>query len=182
MDLASKIEALLFYRAEAVSKQTLTGWLKVDDETLAGGLAILRERLRQRGVRLLVLEDQVTLSTAPELAELLQAVAAEERSTELGKATLETLTIVVYHGPVSRPAIDQIRGVNSSFSLRHLLARGLIERFNPEGDSRRWLYRPTLDLLRHLGLEQLTDLPEYATVQTEIKNFLTVANHHEETA
>ena len=82
--------------------------------------------------------------------------------------------MVVYQGPVSRPEIDQVRGVNSSFILRNLMVRGLVERVTSEKDSRRYLYQPTLDLLRHLGLEKISDLPEYEEVKKELANFLTI--------
>jgi len=179
MELAGKIEALLFYRAEAVTKAELAKWLSVAPEELADGLNELRQSLTG-GLRLLELNEKVELVTAPELSDLIRALTQEEFAPELGKATLETLTIIAYQGPISRSTIDRIRGVNSSFSLRQLMIRGLIEREAATSGPRQFLYRPTLDLLRHLGLEKMSDLPEYQTVQNETRAFLTASQKTDE--
>ncbi len=77
------------------------------------------------------------------------------------------MTIVLYRGPIARSQIDYIRGVNSTFTLRNLLIRGLIERIPNPKDSRGFLYRPTFDLMNHLGITRIENLPEYAKVVTE---------------
>ena len=90
---------------------------------------------------------------------------------DLGKAALETLTIILYRAPVSKGELDYIRGVNSSFILRNLLVRGLVERSINPNDKRSFVYRPTFDLLSHLGIAKIEDLPEYESVGQEIKKF-----------
>jgi segregation and condensation protein B len=172
MDLAAKIEAVLFYRAEPVKKTELAKLLAVDTETLEGALRELKERLSGQGLCLLELENEVELGTAPEASSLIEQIAKEELSRELGKAALETLTLIIYQGPISRPEIDQVRGVNSSFILRNLMVRGLVERVTDGKDSRRFLYKPTMDLLQYLGVEKIENIPEYTNVQQEINNFL----------
>jgi segregation and condensation protein B len=74
---------------------------------------------------------------------------------DLGKAGLETLSIILYQGPISRAEIDYIRGVNSNFILRNLLIRGLIERVENPHDQRSFLYKPTLELISYLGLSKI---------------------------
>ena len=172
MDLAAKIEAVLFYRAEPVKKSDLAKLLTVKTEDIEEGIKELKERLKEQGLCLLELEDEIELGTAPEVSSLIEQMAKEELSRELGKAALETLTLIIYQGPISRPEIDQVRGVNSSFILRNLMVRGLVERTTDGKDSRRFLYKPTLELLRHLGVEKIEDLPEYQNVQQELKDFL----------
>jgi segregation and condensation protein B len=89
----------------------------------------------------------------------------------LGKAGLETLAIILYQGPISRADIDYIRGVNSQFIVRNLLIRGLIERVDNPTDARSFLYKTTLDLLSHLGISKIQDLPEYDQVRRDIDGF-----------
>ncbi|MFA6475960.1 MAG: SMC-Scp complex subunit ScpB [Candidatus Paceibacterota bacterium] len=172
MDLAAKIEAVLFYRAEPVKKTELAKLLNTDQEALLEAINGLKTRLEGQGLCLLELGEELELGTAPEASGLIEQMAKEELSRELGKAALETLTLIIYQGPISRPEIDQVRGVNSSFILRNLMVRGLAERVIDEKDSRRFLYKPTLELLRHLGLEKIEELPEYEIVQQELNKFL----------
>jgi segregation and condensation protein B len=90
-------------------------------------------------------------------------------STSSWIAGLETLSIVLYLGPVSRSEIDYIRGVNSNFILRNLLMRGLVERIEHETDKRSLKYRPTFELLSFLGIGSVEELPEYETTRAEIE-------------
>ena len=94
---------------------------------------------------------------------------------DLGKAGLETLSIILYRGPATRRDIDYIRGVNSQFILRNLLIRGLVEKIQNPDDQRTFFYKPTFQLLSYLGIGKLEDLPEYLTM----KNDLTVASETE---
>jgi segregation and condensation protein B len=111
--------------------------------------------------------SEVAIGTRGEAGALIQTLAKEELSKDLGKAGLETIAIVLYQGPVTRARIDYIRGVNSSFMLRHLLVRGLVERTpNPE-DQRSYLYQPSFALLQQLGLKRLEDLPNYEAFRAE---------------
>jgi chromosome segregation and condensation protein ScpB len=75
---------------------------------------------------------------------------------------------VLYKNGVSRAEIDYIRGVNSSFTLRALSVRGLVERLNDPTDNRRYIYRPSFELLSYLGIKSVAELPEYALVQKEM--------------
>ena len=109
------------------------------------------------------------LATSPQFSEFFRDLAREEQTKDLGKAGLETLAIVLYQGPVSKNKIEYIRGVNSSFVLRTLLIRGLIERVpNPE-DQRSYLYRPTFDALAHVGVTKVEDLPDYEALVKQIE-------------
>ena len=112
--------------------------------------------------------ESVTLATMPEVSSLIERLLREEREKELGKASLETLAILLYQGPVTRSVIDHIRGVNGTFILRNLQIRGLVERVPHPEDQRSFLYRPTADLLRHLGVSKIEDLPDYHQVIQEL--------------
>lgn len=176
MELEAKIEAILFYRAEPMDKAELAKITKANPEEVASALLILKEKLNNRGISLIQLNGKVELGTNPELSGLIEEIIKEELSRDLGKAALETLTLIVYQGPISRPEIDQVRGVNSSFILRNLMIRGLVERITDEKDSRRFLYQPTLDLLKYLGLDNIENLPEYESVKQELNNFFVENN------
>lgn len=169
--LEAQIEAILFFRGEPITVQKLAKTLKSTDEAVGEALAHLEEVLRGRGLRLVRKENEVELRTAPEVAEIIETIRKEELSKDLGKAGLETLSIILYKGPVTRAQIDYIRGVNSTFVLRNLLIRGLIEKVPNPKDKRSFLYKQTMELLAFLGLSSIEGLPEYKEVKHELEIF-----------
>ncbi len=171
MNLPQKIEAILFWKAEPIALSKLASLLGIDLASVKAGIAELETALKGRGLTLVQTDTEVTLGTAKELAPLIEQLTKEELARDLGKSGLETLSIILYQGPISRADIDYIRGVNSQFILRALLIRGLIERVDNPGDARSFLYKTTLETLSHLGLNKITDLPEYAEVRQNIESF-----------
>ncbi len=171
MDLPSKILAVLFWKAEPVSYAKLCDLLKIKKEDIEPAIRVVEDKLRDSGLTLISDGTYLTLGTDKELSSLIEEITKEEISKDLGKAGLETLSIVLYQGPISRADIDYIRGVNSQFILRNLLVRGLVERVESTNDARVFLYKPTLALLAHLGLNKIEDLPDYKKVRDEIDNF-----------
>lgn len=171
LSLESQIEALLFWKAEPVSLKKLSTLLGKESGEIETALVNLQEQLKNRGLSLVRLEDEVTLGTAKEASELIESLTKDELTKDLGKAGLETLSIILYQGPLSRADIDYIRGVNSQFILRNLLVRGLIERIDNPEDQRSFLYKPTLELISYLGVSQITKMPEYETVRKDIEQF-----------
>ncbi|TAL49050.1 SMC-Scp complex subunit ScpB [Patescibacteria group bacterium] len=168
LPLDVQIEAVLFSRSEPVSVRKLAELCLVSESEVEEALATLRNRLTGSGLGLVMHKGEVLLGTAPEASALIEKITKEELSRELGRAALETLAIVLYHSPVTKREIDYIRGVNSSFILRHLLIRGLIERQEERG-VRGYLYNPSLDLLSYLGVGGVNELPEYETVEKELE-------------
>ncbi len=166
--LSQKIEAILFYTAEAVSIRELAKILATSEEEIENGITTLESELKNRGVRLVRHDGDVLLSTAPEYSELIDTMIKEERQRDLGRAGIETLSIIAYKGPVSKKEIEFIRGVNSDYALRSLLLRGLVEQSQNETDGRSTVYTITADALLHLGLSRIEDLPEYTQVRTEL--------------
>lgn len=171
MNLSSKIEAILFWKAEPVTVKKLAGFVEAPVEEVNKAITELAESLRNRGLALVQTDDAVMLGTAKEHSALIEKLAKEELSRDLGKAGLETLAIVLYQGPIGRAEIDYIRGVNSQFIIRALLIRGLIERVDNPADARSFLYKPSMDLLMHLGISKIEDLPEFEKVRSDILNF-----------
>ena len=178
MDIASKILAVLFWKAEPVTRRKLCDLLKIKDEDINSAIQIIQNKLQNSGLTLIHDKDEFTLGTDKELSSLIEEITKEEISKELGKAGMETLSIILYQGPLSRADIDYIRGVNSQFILRNLLIRGLVERIESKDDARIFLYKPTLALLAHLGLNKLEDLPDYKKVRDEIEDFKKTEEHN----
>jgi segregation and condensation protein B len=172
MTLDAQIEAILFWKAEPVSVKKLASILEKNEAEIREAVAILRTNvLANRGLTLIELEDEVTLGTAKDLSFLIEKLTKEELMKDLGKAGLETLSIILYQGPIPRAEIDYIRGVNSQFILRNMLIRGLIEKVENPADRRSFLYKPTMELLAHLGLSAVSSLPDYETVRKNIETF-----------
>ncbi|MFM2357384.1 MAG: segregation and condensation protein segregation and condensation protein [Candidatus Parcubacteria bacterium] len=168
MDLEKAIESTLFFKGEPVSIKNLGKLLDTPREHIEEALKTLGEKLSGRGIVLVRHEDEVTLATSPDTSGIIEKITKEELARDLGKAGLETLSIVLYHGPVARRDIDYIRGVNSNFILRNLLIRGLVEKVSNPEDQRAFLYKPTLSLLSFLGIKSIEDLPEYAQIKAEL--------------
>jgi segregation and condensation protein B len=165
------IEAALFYKTEPLAKKELGSFLAMSREEVDAALILLRERLFFGATRVIDTGETVQLVTAPEVAEILGKLRKEELAREIGKAGAETLAIILYRGPVSRAQIDFIRGVNSSFILRNLQIRGLIERTEHPTQTRSFQYAATPVLYAHLGITRKETLPRYASVMNEIDAF-----------
>ena len=171
-ELANSIEAILFYHAEPMTLRRLSQLLKRNENDVREALRLLEERLSSTGLRLLQEENEVTLGTAPFASALIEAITKEELSKDLSKASLETLAIVLYKGPITRGEIDYIRGVNSTFILRNLLVRGLVQKVDNPADQRSFLYKPTFQLLEYMGVAKITDLPEYEETLRGLEGFI----------
>jgi segregation and condensation protein B len=163
LSLAAKIEAMLFVSAEPVPVQQLSQALDVTASVVERGLKELDEALQSRGLRLQRNAGRVQLTTAPEIASLVETFLGLEAITHLSRAALETLAIIAYQQPVTRPQVDSIRGVNSDGMMKSLLSKGLIqESGRTEGPGRPILYSTTPEFLQHFGLSSLMELPPLA--------------------
>jgi len=172
MELESKIEGLLFYKGEDVQIKKLAELLKVSTEEIEESLKKLEISLSGRGLVLVRKDDSVVLGISGELSPIIEGIRKDEVTKELTKSSLETLSIVLYKNGISRSEIDYIRGVNSSFILRNLLVRGLIEKIVDPKDSRRLLYRPTFDTLSFMGITSIEQLPNYQEVKDQLQGII----------
>ena len=177
-NLEQKIEAILFFKGEPVSRKKLEEVLGFGQLEINEALEKLKESLKGRGIVLQEKENELMLGTAPELSEIIEKLQKEELNKELSKASLETLSIILYKNGVGRALIDYIRGVNSSFTLRALSIRGLIEKTTDPEDSRRYIYKPTFELLSFMGVKSVEELPDYNSVNSSIE--ATAQNFNEE--
>ena len=169
METENKIEAILFFKGEPVSLKKLQDILKVSKEEIEEAIEKLKINLKNRGIVLLEKETEITLGTSPELSNLIEDLQKEELNKELSKSSLETLSIILYKNGASRAEIDYIRGVNSSFTLRALSIRGLIEKTADTKDSRRYIYKPSFETLSFMGIKSVEELPDYSEVNNSIE-------------
>ena len=169
LPLDAQIEGILFWKGEPVRVKKLAQILSVAEKDILSSLEILKQKLEGRGMILVFKEDEVMLGTAPQMSVIMETLAKEELVKDLGKAGLETISIILYKGPISRAEIDYIRGVQSNFILRNLLVRGLIEKVTKPNDQRSFLYKPSFELLSYLGLSKIEDTPEYEGVKKEFE-------------
>jgi len=172
-ELAKKIEALLFVSGEGLTVSRLASLLKKSDADVRSALADLERHLGEHhATTLLKDQDKIALVSSKEVSKLVEDFAKEEFAGELTRAALEALTIIAYKGPLKRSEIDYVRGVNSSFMLRNLLMRGLVERLRDPKDSRAYLYRASSDFLKFLGLSSIAELPGYGEMVQKLEEFI----------
>lgn len=169
-NIEQKIEAILFYKNQNLKIKDLAKFLKTQEPEIKKGLSKLKESLKERGITLVEKEYEVMLATAPEFSELIEEIEKEEINKKLSKASLETLSIILYKSGASRAQIDFTRGVNSNFTLRKLSTRGLIEKVPDKEDSRKYIYKPTLNLLAFLGVKSVKELPSYEETKQQLEN------------
>lgn len=175
--LEKQIESILFWKAEPVKISELAKILSVEETQIVEAANSLNSNLENRGIQLLNDSRELSLITTAENGPLIEALLKEELNKELSKAALETLSIILYKGPIKRSEIDYIRGVNSQFIMRNLMIRGLVEKeINPE-DERGFYYKASNDLLNFMGIKSVSEMPEYEKVRTDIENFM---NNNEE--
>jgi len=163
LPLSVKLEALLFVAAEPATTTQLATALDVSASVIERGLNELDTSLQSRGLRLQRHAGRVQLTTAPELAEVVERFLGLEATTHLSRAALETLAIIAYQQPVTRPQIDSIRGVNSDSMMKSLLSKGLVlESGRADGPGRPILYSTTPEFLQHFGLGSILEMPPLA--------------------
>lgn len=164
-----EIEAILLYSAEPVWYEDLAKILNLSVEETRQAVSETAEVLASHGMSIVTTAETVVLATAADLGPLIERMVRAERERDLGRAGIETLTIVAYKGPISRKEIEYIRGVNSQFAIRNLLLRGLIEKKTDERGRAVIVYTITSDALLHLGLRDVSELPDYAAVRKELE-------------
>jgi segregation and condensation protein B len=162
MSLKSKIESLLFITTRPLSVNRIAEIVEGDKAEVKTELEKLFVEYNQpdRGVNLQKIDNDYQLITNAENSQMVAEFLKEEITGELTPASLETLTVIAYRGPITRAELELIRGVNCSIILRNLLIRGLIEEID---DKKNMVekYQITFDFLKHLGLTEASQLPEY---------------------
>ena len=181
LDIPVALEALLFVSAEPVAPLQLATALDLSVSEVEQGLKQLEDELQIRGLRLQRHGGRVQLTTAPEMAEMVEHFLGLEATSRLSHAALETLSIVAYQQPVTRPYIEGVRGVSCDGVMKSLLAKGLIQEVGrAEGPGRPILYGTAPDFLQHFGLNSLSELPPLALPEARNENGNGNGNGHNE--
>lgn len=161
-EIQRAVEAILFAAGERVEISRLCQVLEVDPDEIIRETDQLANRLafERRGIRILRLEDGYQMVSSGEMADYITAALETRKPPKLSSSQLETLTIIAYYQPATKALVEQIRGVDSAYSVAALLNKNLIQeagRLNVPG--RPIQYRTTPDFLRTFGLTGLEDLP-----------------------
>ena len=169
-EIESAIEGILFAAGDPVGVERLCMALDLDRATVDSVCQRLADyySYERRGVRLLRLENSYQLCSAPEYADYIRRAFESRRPARLSQPALEVLAIIAYYQPTTRAYVDQIRGVDSAYTVGLLLERDLIEecgRLSVPG--RPILYRTTQTFLRSFGMSSLEDLPELPSASPE---------------
>lgn len=169
MELTQKLESVLFVSSKPLATEQLAKFVNANEQEVIAALAELAERKKNEGIVLLNVNGYWQLATHPENIELVKSFLNADLREKLTDATVEVLGIIAYRQPISKAEIESIRGVNSQYSVRQLLMRGLIEKVSNPNDSRSNLYQVTTEFLQHLGLQSINDLPEFEKLTSSIK-------------
>ncbi len=179
-DRAAQLEAVLFLKGDQVEIEELAELLGCSSEEVDQALEGLQRRLSERssGLSLIRSGSAALLATDPGLGSLIQQALRYEQQKELGRAGRETLAIILHYHPIDRQDIDYIRGVNSASILRTLAARGLVEKKVNAGGLAA-VYYPSTDLLAHLGVNRVQELPEFEVLKERIGSLLAAKDSRE---
>jgi segregation and condensation protein B len=160
LNLEASIEALLFVSSNAVSSKQIADVLGVTSRVVEKALKSMEDSFKNRGIRIQKSREGYKLTTAPEAASIIETYLTLETTSRLTQAALETLAIIAYQQPVTRPMIDAVRGLNSDSVIKNLLSKGLIEESGrSESPGRPILYTTSPEFLQYFGLSSLKDLP-----------------------
>ena len=169
-EIGSAMEGILFAAGEPVDIKRLCLALDLDQATAEAVLRQLGDgyAFERRGIRLIRMEDSYQLCSAPEYADVIRKAFEVRKPAKLSQPALEVLTIIAYYQPTTRAYVDQVRGVDSSYTVGLLLDRGLIEECGRlQVPGRPILYRTTKNFLRSFHLNSLEDLPEIPGMEAE---------------
>lgn len=166
--LKSVLESLLFVASKPVPAKDFA---KILEQPLPEIQAALDELAKERTEGVVILESngQYQMSTNPKNSTQVKNFLNTELREKLTDATVEVLGIIAYRQPISKAEIEAIRGVNSQYSLRHLLMRGLIEKISNPNDARSVYYQTTTEFLQHMGLTSVKDLPSFEELVAQIR-------------
>lgn len=171
-DIESIVEGILFASGEPVGVSRIAAVLGTDEDEVTQAATNLRDRyvFERRGLRLVFLDNAIQLCSSPEYADYIRLTLETRKQPQLSQQALEVLAVIAYFQPVTKLYIEQVRGVDSSYTVGLLQERGLIEasgRLSVPG--RPLLYKTTPAFLRTFGLSALDELPDLPESENENK-------------
>ncbi len=178
MSTLSKLESVLFVASKPVATKKLASVLKLDQKEVLAALQTLQNKYNESNSGIVILKnnDEWQMVASPDNREEAENFMKTEVSGELTRPQLETLTVISYCGPITKPELEQIRGVNCGLILRNLMLRGLVKE-NEDTSSLLPSYEATMEYLRHMGINKLEDLPNYAELHNH--PYITNLNNQE---
>lgn len=168
-DLSNKLESILFVSNKPLTAKALARLLEIDELDVKRALAELALQRKDSGVVLLEADEGFQLASNSANSTAVKNFLNADLRERLTDASVEVLAIIAYRQPVSRSEIEAIRGVNSQYSIRALLIRGLVEKIPNPDDARANLYQVTTEFLQHMGLTAIADLPEFNQLTSQVK-------------
>ncbi len=171
-EIQRALMAILFAAGEPVEAKRLAATLELDEDEIHQELQALMDMLsyERSGIRIIRLESAYQMCSSAEMAPYVTKALETRKPPKLSASQLEALTIIAYYQPATKAYVEQLRGVDSSYSISALLTKKLIEecgRLNVPG--RPILYRTTPDFLRTFGLSSLEELPEIEKINLQKK-------------
>ena len=161
-DASAKIEAILFVSSSPVTPSQIGESLNLPVKEVEIALEELKAVYQNRGISLQSFGGRYQLTTSAAFSSEIEKFLGLEMNTRLSRAAVETMAIIAYRQPITRPTIENIRGVSSDGVIRSLLSRGLIQEVGrADGPGRPILFSTTVDFLQHFGLNSLDQLPPY---------------------
>jgi len=184
ISIQTLLEALLFIAPVSVTTAQLASVLGVTNQKIETALNELDEAYKnpelKRGLRLQRLHGRVQLTTIPDASPIIEHFLGLDTTSRLSRAALETLAVIAYREPVTRPQIDAIRGVNSDAVLKTLLNKGLIQDTGrAELPGKPILYGVTSEFLQHFGINSLAELPPLDEINLSDEKLTTDIDHNE---
>ncbi len=167
--LKSQILSILFVAGKPVSLKELQDVLEMDESVIKQALEQIVSENHNSGIILLAHNNKLQLASNPDNSSQVKKFLSLELREKLTDPALETLAIILYKQPISKAEIENIRGVNSQYTIRHLLIRGLIEKIQSPSDKRMQLYKTTLEFMQHLGIKDMKELPEFEELTKDIQ-------------
>ncbi len=169
LPLLARIEALLFVASSPATSAQIAEALALTTKDVESALAELQKEYQgKRGIAIQSHGGRYQLTTAYDCADDVEKFLGIESTAKLSRAGVETMAIIAYRQPITRPGIDAIRGVSSDGVIKSLLSKGLIQEVGrADGPGRPILFSTTSDFLQHFGLNSLEQLPPYETEMAE---------------
>lgn len=168
--ITAQIEAIIFASGDPVSIEKLQKFLKMTEKQWQAEINVLigKYNTLESGLQVIEKRGKIQLVTKASLSKKVAEFLEKALNEELSKASLETLAVVAYRGPVTRVQIEYIRGVNCRYALRTLSLRGIINRKDNPLDSRSYLYEISFEFLKGLGLEKVENLNKYRELRAQL--------------
>jgi len=161
--LKSVIESLLFMNGDPMKITQIVKITGAPRPEVENAIMMLSGEYESGNKGLVIIKkgEEVQMATSPENSAFIEQLVANELQGSLTQTALEVVSIVAYRQPITRAEIETIRGVNSSYTLRNLLMRGLVERSDNPKDNRGYIYSISFDFLKKLGVDDIKKLPDF---------------------